>query len=200
VGRSISWFAVGMWLVATLSAGGQPAALAPAIDNARVTVWDVTWEAPGRPRIEPPADLVVIALSPGPAAAAFLKKGTAPTGPAHGRSIVIALKDARVPPIANVSGYPNAFPRPGVTRLVDNDRVIVWDYRWTKGQPTPMHFHDKDVVVLYLENGSLRSTTPDGQQTVNDYTAGALRFNLRDRTHTEALIGGSQRAIITEFK
>jgi hypothetical protein len=63
-----------------------------------------------------------------------------------------------------------------------------------------MHFHDKNVVVVYLVEGSLRSTTPDGRVTVNDYKAGEVRFNLRDRAHTEELATGSQRAIIVELK
>jgi hypothetical protein len=63
-----------------------------------------------------------------------------------------------------------------------------------------MHFHDKDVVVVYLEDGALSSTTPDGQKTLNEYSVGTTRFNLRDRAHTEELVKGTQRAIITEFK
>jgi hypothetical protein len=78
--------------------------------------------------------------------------------------------------------------------------VIVWDYTRTPGVATPMHFHDKDVVVVYLEDGDLKSTTADGKVTVNSYNFGAVRFNLRDRTHTETLIRGKQHAIITEPK
>lgn len=63
-----------------------------------------------------------------------------------------------------------------------------------------MHFHDKDVVVVFLEDGDLKSTTPDGKDVVNPYTSGTVRFNLRDRTHTETLVRGKQRAIITELK
>jgi hypothetical protein len=76
----------------------------------------------------------------------------------------------------------------------------VWDYSWTPGVATPMHFHDKEVVVTYLKDGSLKSTTPAGEVVVNDYTFGTVKFNLANRTHTETLVKGSQRAIITEFK
>jgi len=65
---------------------------------------------------------------------------------------------------------------------------------------TPMHFHDKDVVVVFLEDGDLKSTTLDGKEVVNKYTTGTVRFNQRDRTHTETLMNGRQRAIITELK
>jgi len=63
-----------------------------------------------------------------------------------------------------------------------------------------MHFHDKDVVAIFLEDGDLKSTTLDGQATLNQYTAGTVRFNARNRTHTETLVKGKQRAIITELK
>ena len=105
-----------------------------------------------------------------------------------------------MPPLANASGFPNAFPRPGVKKRLENDKVLVWDYTWTTGVPTPMHFHDKDVVVVYLENGALKSTTPDRQSVVNELSPGLIRFNVRDRIHTEELVRGKSRAIITELK
>ena len=63
-----------------------------------------------------------------------------------------------------------------------------------------MHFHDKDAVVVFLEDGDLSSTTPDGKVVVNSLTSGTVKFNSRDRTHTETLVRGKQHAIITELK
>ena len=128
----------------------------------------------------------------------FVPKGTQPK--MTGRAIVIDLKEHPVPPIENTSGYPVAFPRPGIKKVLENERVIVWDYTWEPNVATPMHFHDKDVVVLFLEDGDLKSTAPDGQSVVNPYTAGTVRFNARNRTHSETLVKGKQRAIITELK
>jgi hypothetical protein len=120
---------------------------------------------------------------------------------AANKVIVITLKDAKVAPLENKSGYSNAFPRPGKSVKLDEDaRVIVWDYTWAPGVATPMHFHDKDVVVIYLGRGSLKSTTPDGKSVVNKWVPGDTRFNLRDRVHTETLVKGQLRAIITELK
>jgi hypothetical protein len=194
--------AVLVWLsvafVRAAPAARQPAAGGPIIDNARVSVWDVTWATAGRPpRLT--GDSIAIAISPEAGQVAFRPKGTAlPRG--QGRSIVIDVKTGGEKAMENRSGYPNAFPRAGVKKVFENDRVIVWDYSWTRGQPTVMHFHDKDVVVVYLEDGALMSTTPDGQKTLNEYAVGMTRFNLRDRSHTEELVKGTQRAIITEFK
>jgi|SRR5579871_658307 len=172
----------------------------PIIDNERVSVWDVT---AGQNQAAPAGDTVTIYLTAGakhhPRDVVFTKRGTAPEDPGA-RAIVIGLKDHPVPPLPNTSGLPNAFPRPGVKKVLENDRVIVWDYTWLPGRPTPMHFHDKDVVVVYFENGSLQSTTPDKQVTVNDYSFGNVRFNRRDRSHTELLVKGTEHAVMMELK
>jgi hypothetical protein len=169
---------------------GTQTATKPVIDNDRVTVQDVSGSIAAQPN-----DAVVVALS---GTAAFMPKGS--TAKISGRLFVITLKDHPVPPIEHKSGYPVAFPRPGTKKVFENDRVIVWDSTWTLGVATPMHFHDKDVVVVFLEDGDLKSTTPDGKEVVNKYTTGTVRFNQRDRTHTETLMNGKQRAIITELK
>jgi hypothetical protein len=161
----------------------------PIIDNERVTVWDTTNPA------AQPLDSVVVSLDGN---ATLASKGKPLT--AGGRAIVINLKDHPVPPIENKSGYQLAFPRPGSKKILENDRVIVWDCTWTPGVATPMHFHDKDVVVVFLQDGDLKSTTPDGKETLNQYKPATVRFNQRDRTHTETLVRGEQRAIITELK
>jgi hypothetical protein len=119
---------------------------------------------------------------------------------AANKVIVITLKDKKVAPLPNTSGYPNAFPRPGNIKVYEDARIIVWDYTWTLGKPTPMHFHDKDVVVIYLDNGTLKSTTPDGKSVTNQRHFGDTYFNPRDRVHTETLTEGKLRAIITELK
>jgi hypothetical protein len=162
----------------------------PLIDNDRVAVVDVNDAAAAQS-----TDAVVVSLT---GSAAFVPKGTTPKITGH--SYVIDLKDHPVAPIENKSGYPLAFPRPGTKKIFENDRVIVWDSTWTPGVATPMHFHDKDVVVVFLEDGDLKSTTSDGKEVVNQYKSGTVRFNQRDRTHSETLMNGKQRAIITELK
>jgi hypothetical protein len=192
-------------LCATLFQAVPQVVAQPVIDNDRVVVWDVT----GMESVQP-LDAVVVSLSGN---AKFVPKGVTPNGgetkaaepsmiekKAAGRSIVIDLKEHPVAPIANPTSYPLAFPRPGAKKILENARVIVWDYTWTPGVATPMHFHDKDVVVVFLEDGNLTSTTPDGQAVVNSYKFGTVRFNARDRTHTETLVRGKQHAIITELK
>jgi hypothetical protein len=172
---------------------GLSQAAQPVIDNERVTVWDVTGKLP-------PASHDFVAVS-------LTRKGTAVLGhkgeiPGKDgeRTVVIELKDHTVPPLANNSGYPNAFPRPHIKKLLENDRVIVWSYHWTPGEATPMHFHDKDVVVVYEEDTALKSTTPDGKSVVNEYKDDQIKFNARNRIHTELLVRGTGSAVMTELK
>jgi len=121
-------------------------------------------------------------------------------GAPGGYTVVIELKDAKVAPLPNTTKYPLAFPRPNVKKVLENDRVLIWDYSWASGVPTPMHYPDKDVVVTYLEDGALRSTDPNGQAVINEHYFGFTKLNSRDRVHTEELIKGKGRAIIVELK
>jgi hypothetical protein len=196
---------VGKWIaLAVLAAAAYGQGAKPAIDNDRVTVWDVTWtKGTTNPVRGHDRDAVFMLLTGhGAGTAIFSARGDErnKTGRVGDRWLVIELKDHPVAPLENKTGYPLAFPRPHVKKLLENDRVIVWAYRWNPGEPTPMHFHDKDVVVVYLEDTALTSTTPDGAKKLNEYKAYDIRFNLRDRTHTELLERGTGSAMMMELK
>jgi hypothetical protein len=168
------------------------------IDNARVHVWSDQGEQqanPARPAVRITLDGGVEYLAGGD-----LRRPASHATAPGGYTVIVELKDARVPPAPNPSSYPLAFPRPNVKKVLDNDRVLVWDYTWTSGVPTPMHFHDKDVVVVYLEDGALRSTEPNGGSVINEHYFGFTKFNSGNRVHTEELVKGRARAIIVELK
>jgi len=193
--------------IAALCAAAYGQGDKPVIDNDRVTVWDVTWtKGQTNPARGHDLDAVVMWVGGSEARTASFspksdrreEQGVGGANPP--RSLIIELKDHVVPPLENKTGYPLAFPRPHVKKVLENDRVIVWSYRWNPGEPTPMHFHDKDVVVVYLEPTALTSTTPEGAKTLNDYKAFDIRFNKRDRTHTELLERGTGSAMMTELK
>ena len=170
---------------------GAAALAQPTIDNERVVVWDKGGPATAT------MDTVRIDFA---GKAEVIGKGKKLPPAELGKSVLIELRDNKVAPLANTTKYPNAFPRPNVMKVLENDRVLVWNYTWTPGVPTPMHFHDKDVVVIYMETGALKSTTPTGEETVNDLTPGMIRFNKRDRVHTEVLARGKSHAMMMELK
>jgi hypothetical protein len=174
----------------------------PVIDNEHVRVWDVTWTKGAANPAAPDRDAVFMRLTgPHAGTALFSAKGAErKNGHAGERWLVIELKDHPSEHYPNTTGYPPAFPRPHVKKLLENARVIVWSYRWNPGEPTPMHFHDKDVVVVYLEDTALTSTTPDGAKKLNDYKAYDIRFNKGNRTHFELLAHGTGSAMMMELK
>jgi hypothetical protein len=173
---------------AALSCGAEPL-----IDNDRVTVWDTAGALPSAQH-----DFVAVSLSH-KGTAVFGRRGAIPSKDGA-RTVVVELKDDSPAPIPNNTVYPLAFPRPHAQKLFENDRVIVWNSVWRPGEPTPMHFHDKDAVAVFEANGALQSTTPDGKSVVSEIKFADVRFGRRDRVHSEVLLRGHARAVIVELK
>jgi hypothetical protein len=174
--------------VAALSHGAEPV-----IDNDRLVVWDTTSALPPAQH-----DFVAVSLTQ-KGTAIFGHQGTPPSKDGA-RTVVIELKDNSPPPIPNNTAYPLAFPRPHAKKLLENGRVIVWNSVWRPSEPTPMHFHDKDALVVFESNGTLQSTSPDGKTVVVELMFADIRFNRRDRTHSELLLKGHAHAIVVELK
>lgn len=174
------------------AAEGPPKVL---VDDARVIATDVGLA--DVMKLPTSLDRVIVDLAGG--AATFVAKGT-PVKTAAARMIAIQIKDPKVAPLANVSGLPEAFPRPGVKKLLENDRVAVWDYTWTPGNPPPTHFHSKHAIVTYLGVGVMRSTGLKGEIADSEITYGLVKSNLPDRSHTESIVSGNVRAVIVELK
>jgi hypothetical protein len=175
---------------AALSRAAEPA---PVLDNDRLSVFDTSQTLP-----PPQHDFVAVPLAH-PGSARFGHRGEVP-GKAGERTVIVELKGHAEPPIANTTGYPPGFPRPHARKILENDEVVVWDYAWRPKDPTPMHFHDKDTLVVFEAAGALQSTAPDGKATISENKFGDIRFNRRDRTHSELLVRGHARAIIVELK
>jgi len=51
---------------------------------------------------------------------------TATNGPAH--EVVVELKDAPSKTVPNTTGLPPAFPRAGSKKILENEKVRVWNY------------------------------------------------------------------------
>lgn len=190
------------------------------LENERIIMWDVTWVTQSTGMHRHKYDLVAVDLnnskvkittpdgkttegSQVPGQVIFQLKDVTHaeegvSGPRH--AIIFDLKEVKIPPIKNTSTFPTAFPREGAKKLVDNERVTIWDYTWTPGKLVATHFHDKDVVAVFLTEGELESVTPDGKSEVLKIHNGMARFNPKGRAHAEKLIKGQARAIITEFK
>jgi hypothetical protein len=207
-------------LLGTLAASAVCAA--PVIDNERVTVWDIQL-APGEsgPATPEKQDAVILYVEGGTIRTRsghgkisqatrnfgdgiFVRKGTEALdtllegGPAH--EVMIALKDHPSPARAISAKYPSAFPRTGAVKVFENRRVILWNYSWTQGRPTPMHMHDRDFVVVFRYDSSQLIVTPDGADHINAVKAGDILFLEHGLTHSEGLQSGHQSAVYMELK
>jgi hypothetical protein len=65
---------------------------------------------------------------------------------------------------------------------------------------TPLHFHDRDVVAVYLGAGTVRSIPLSGEPTATPRSFGEAVFLPRGRTHVEECVEGPRRDIIVELK
>jgi hypothetical protein len=191
-------------------------------DNERVIVWEASWpKGKSFGMLQSRYDMVIVdlanasyemALQGGTShifpvkfgQASFIPKGIVRTEEGISQpprtAIVIELKGAIGPPLENKSDYPDAFPIESAQKLLENYRLTVWDYTWTRGKPTPMRFQANDAVTVYLTSGELRSNVPEGQSVVNLISPGFATFSPRNRIHSEELVKGAARAIVVELR
>jgi hypothetical protein len=81
--------------------------------------------------------------------------------------------------------YPPQFPRPGATKLFENDRIVVWDQVWAKGEPTPVHEHFQDTVSVTLVPGTRKVIQLDGREQAIGDVFGAAVFTRKGAVHQE---------------
>jgi hypothetical protein len=104
---------------------------------------------------------------------------------------MVAVQAAELPP---------PFPRPGTTKLLENDVVAVWDVSWLK-QQYPLHTHRYDLVgVSYVEGDRIISQGNGPGRLVNT-KAWVFQTNRANVTHVEE--GASEppmQAVLIEVK
>ena len=81
--------------------------------------------------------------------------------------------------------YPPPFPREGATKLIENERVVVWDVTWHKGRTTPVHRHTRDIVGVYLGSGTRNIIAQDGTKTPSVSKAGEAVYSTKGVIHSE---------------
>ncbi len=102
---------------------------------------------------------------------------------------------------AQSATYPPAFPRKNVTKLLETDRIVVWDIVWPKGEPSPLHRHVYDQVGTYYQEGG-RAITPLGGQVQQSTTpVGRISTTRKGTTHVEeGTTDPPLRAVFIELK
>ena len=68
------------------------------------------------------------------------------------------------------------------TKLIDNDRVIVTEWRFQPGDNTGWHRHGHDYVIVPLMDGKLKLVTKEGE-SVAEMKKGAPYFRNEGVEH-----------------
>jgi hypothetical protein len=106
-------------------------------------------------------------------------------------ALVLFVQSAPLPP---------AYPRPGTTKLLENDRVIVWDITWLK-QQYPLHRHPYDLTGVYYTDGNRTIVSETGERRPVHTAAWETAFQLKGVTHIEEGASDSPlRAVFVEMK
>jgi hypothetical protein len=103
----------------------------------------------------------------------------------------VAVQAAELPP---------PFPRPGTTKLLENDVVAVWDVSWLK-QQYPLHTHRYDLVGVSYTEGDRIITQGNGPGRLVNTKAWVFQTNRAHVTHVEE--GASDppmQAVLIEVK
>jgi hypothetical protein len=115
--------------------------------------------------------------------------------------LVNALQILCVVALSAQSPLPPPYPRTNATKLLDTDRIAVWDIVWPKGQPTAMHLHVHDQVGTYYATGGRLITTPDGAARTTITEVGSLSTTRKGTTHIEeGTTDPPLRAVFIELK
>ena len=81
--------------------------------------------------------------------------------------------------------YPPQFPREGATKVLENERVVIWDVTYTKSQSQPIHEHLQDFVAVTLQSGTRKITNLDGTAREIEDKFGSATFTKKGAIHKE---------------
>ncbi|HEX7138607.1 MAG TPA: hypothetical protein VF219_12195 [Vicinamibacterales bacterium] len=102
------------------------------------------------------------------------------------RAIMIGLLAMSVVAVATLAQtLPPPFPRAGATKLLENERVMVWDVTWPRGVSTGMHRHPYDMTGVYIAPGDRVITAVDGTKRPVTTRAGGIIWQFAGLTHIE---------------
>jgi quercetin dioxygenase-like cupin family protein len=97
--------------------------------------------------------------------------------------------------------YPPPFPRQGAVKVLENERVVVWDVTWPKGVRGPLHEHYRDAVLVTLTGGTIRKFPLHDKSSVVTYKPGTVIFAPKGTIHSEEGISDVPRhAIVIQLK
>jgi hypothetical protein len=98
--------------------------------------------------------------------------------------IAILAQTPASPAPGATTELPPPYPRPGTTKLLENDVVAVWDVSWLK-QQYPLHTHRYDLVGMSYAEGDRIITQGSAPGRLVNTKAWVFQTNRANVTHVE---------------
>jgi hypothetical protein len=113
---------------------------------------------------------------------------------------VVAGQGAQSSAPSQSEQLPPPYPRPGTTKLLENDIVAVWDVAWLK-QQYPLHTHRYDLVGISYAEGDRIITQGNAPGRLVNTKPWVFQTNRAGVTHVEEGASDSpMRAVQIELK
>lgn len=90
------------------------------------------------------------------------------------------------------SGIANRDTSPGLSTVLDNDRVHIERLVLEPGQSTPMHTHNLSALSVFLTKAKVRVESPGQKPQTMNYNPGDFRWRAAPTTHTLKNIGSTR--------
>ena len=114
---------------------------------------------------------------------------------------LLFLTIATAPAVAQpAQSLPQPFDREGATKVLENNRAIVWDVAWLQ-RAYPTHRHLYDYAGVYYTSGDRIIVSPEGVRSPTHTIAWDTFFYRRGVTHSEEGASAEPlRAVFLELK
>jgi hypothetical protein len=193
------------------------------LENDRIRVWNIVWPKgqptamhrhvydqvgtyymPGGRRITQPDGEVrtnfteVGSLSTTKRGTTHIEEGT--TDPPL-RAIFVELKHEKPSPGEHMAPGGATVLSPDVgKKVLDDERVSAWDLTWKPGPQGMRYRAPAETVIVWLGDGTLTVTEPDGSRSSLAVRPGTMRHLDAGSAETLEMTAGSPRTMFFQFK
>jgi hypothetical protein len=115
-------------------------------------------------------------------------------------TVVIDIKEKTTPEAQNTAGYPANKYAAFQSKVVDNDRVVIWDCAWAPGAEPIASFDSRDMFLAFAEGGDLSIDTAGQAPRVHHYEAGQAIFLPGGQARTIGSTSGTVHVMLVEVK
>lgn len=117
-----------------------------------------------------------------------------------GHVLIVDIKEKHLPEAVNTTKFPVNKYATYQRKVVDNDRVIIWDCAWSPGAEAAPSFDSRDIFLAFAQGGDLAIESPGKPATTAHYGTGQAIFLKGGEARTIRSTGGTIHAMLVELK